>query len=417
MKIALISANVTKPGSGRSTVVPLALSLKRKGQDVYIIDVSAGFSSETINHATNIPIIKVGPWSGVSRHPTASLNFVRDKIRHRRTLPWMTALELRRILDKLSVDVVYVFSNYNVLPLLLGGPSKNAVFVINLIGFGISADRGGQENTFWLQQEIFARPLWDVHVCATDFEYNGYRQIYDKFLLSPKKLMVLPHSYDEQVFYSGEAKQRKVKQIVYPVAVYPRKNIEMLIEISAELNEVIPVNVIITGPIIDQRYYKYLKELAEKLKMSSRIAFGKGELSSKGLGDLLRETDLIVFPSFQETFGIGIAEGLACGTPVLVPDDIPALGQFRQLPGINFSRRDVSAFVKQAISILGNPAWDREEISLAVKTMFSNDAVANNFLKACYRAINVKQSIASLDWESFYLDKPFGDRLFSERDK
>ena len=409
MRFGLVSGNIHFAGSGRSNVIPLAKALNKAGHEVYLIDVSPGFSSHTIDSETSFHIFKVGPFSTLLRQPWLLGKYTKTK-----RLPWMTAYELNRVLHKLPIDVVYVFSNVHVLPVLLRAPLERAIIVINLIGFGISPDRGGPENTFRFQSEIFSRPMWEIQACATEFEYKAYKRVYEELLLDPRKLQFMPHSYDDSLFFPDDGVVRDRKQIVYPVAVYPRKNIEMLLEVTAKLANITPIDVIITGPIVDQNYFNYLQDRCIELGISQSVSFFKGRLNSGQLADLLRGTDLVLFPSFQETFGIGIVESLACGVPVLLPNDIPALRQFNSLKGVHIVDRVVDSFVEVARNLLGAPLFHNEKVAVAdeVRQQFSNTIVARNLVIACREAIAVRQKLRDLNWEGLYDDQPFVESMF-----
>jgi glycosyltransferase involved in cell wall biosynthesis len=67
-----------------------------------------------------------------------------------------------------------------------------------------------------------------------------------------------------------------------------------------------------------------LKELAEKLGIASRVHF-LGARSD--IPQLLAQTDLLLFPSKWEGFGIALAEAAAAGVPLLA-SDLPALRDF-----------------------------------------------------------------------------------------
>ena len=414
MRFALVSGNVMVPGSGRSIVIPIAKALKELNHEVYLVDVSSTTSKKLIDSDTGLPVFRVGPWSSVVRHPLLSMNYLSG----RNILPWMTAYELGRIINTLAVDVIYVLSNFNVLPILMRAPFKDTVLIINLIGFGIAPNRGGKDNTFWIQSEIFSRPLWDIHACATDVEYQAYSKVYNDLLVDSKKLRLIPHSYDSSAFFtSNEKVKTDRKLIVYPVAVYPRKNVEFLLAVSAKLLRTMPVDIVITGPIVDASYYNFLTKLASDLEIVDSVSFLKGQLTSEQLGELFRRTDLVVFPSFQETFGIGIIESLACGVPILLPNDIPALKPFFTLKGVQSADRNIDSFFTMAVNILQSPANERRAIATEVRQRFSNTAVAQQIISASYDAFHVHNKRANLQWEKLYQDKEFSHSIFRGKAK
>ena len=409
MRFGLISGNITTHGSGRSNVVPLAKALQQAGHEVFLIDIGSGLSGYSID--SGLTIIKVGLLSALIRHPLIGIAYLKRKTQ----LPLLTSLTLKSVITRLALDVVYAFSNFSALPILMTAPIKDTVLIINLIGFGISLGRGGKVDTFWIQSEIFSRPLWDVHICATNFENRAYKDIYDQFGINASKLNVLPHSYDTSMFYPPEHFiLREVKQISYPVAVYPRKNIEMLLEVSARLEKIIPIHVTITGPIIDNSYYKYLLDLRDKLRLQGIVSFLQGSLSTAQLGDLLRRSDLVFFPSFQETFGIGIIESLACGVPVLLPNDIPALQDFLGMSGVSFCQRSVEDAVEAATAILRKRNMNPTYVSSEIFNRYSNHKIAERLILASQKAIEIRRAMSDFNWEQLYHCNSYAELMFSK---
>lgn len=409
MRFGLISENIMSPGSGKSIVVPLAKALQKAGHEVFLIEMGSGLSGYSTD--SGLTIIKVGLLSALIRHPLIGIAYLKRKNR----LPLLTSYALKDVINRLSLDVVYAFANFCALPILMTAPIKDTILIINLIGFGISVSRGGTSDTFWIQSEILLRPLWDIHICATEFENSAYKEVYGQFEIDSRKLKVLPHSYDASMFYPPEHFiLREVKQISYPVAVYPRKNIEMLLEVSSKLERIMPIHVTITGPIIDRTYYKYLLNLRDKLRLQESVSFLQGSLSTAQLGELLRITDLVFFPSFQETFGIGIIESLACGVPVLLPNDIPALQEFLGLNGVNFFERSIEAVVEAATTILTNPSINSVCVGSEIFKRYSNHKVAERLILASQEAIEIHRVRSDFDWEQLYNNSSYAEQMFSK---
>ena len=228
---------------------------------------------------------------------------------------------------------------------------------------------------------------------------------------------MLPHSYDSEFFFP-ETKfiSNDVKQLTYPVAVYPRKNIEMLLEVAARLGGKMPIHVTVTGPIIDKSYYSYLLNLCGTLGLTDRVSFLDGRLTTPQLGQLLRKTDLVFYPSFQETFGIGIIETLACGVPVLLPKDIPALNQFLGLDGVWFTERSIEASVETATKILETSgSGHRTLIARGVHDEYSNVEVARRILLTVKEAFEIRKLRETLNWEALYENTSYDQMMFSKR--
>jgi glycosyltransferase involved in cell wall biosynthesis len=59
-----------------------------------------------------------------------------------------------------------------------------------------------------------------------------------------------------------------------------------------------------------------LRQQAKALGITERVRFA-GQLSHAGVAELLRESDIFVMPSREESFGVAAAEASACGLPVV----------------------------------------------------------------------------------------------------
>lgn len=61
--------------------------------------------------------------------------------------------------------------------------------------------------------------------------------------------------------------------------------------------------------------------IAAKLRGLAKIV---APVKAEALADLMRQSDLLILPSRIESFGLVVAEALACGTPVLISDQVGA---------------------------------------------------------------------------------------------
>jgi len=117
----------------------------------------------------------------------------------------------------------------------------------------------------------------------------------------------------------------------YPTRIVRRKNIELAIRITKAINvEGKKVSLIITSPPDPHnedslRYYQSLKNLAEELGVGDKVIFlyeykdeqGKGiRVDDQLLRDLYLLSDLLLFPTSSEGFGIPILEAGICNLPV-----------------------------------------------------------------------------------------------------
>jgi glycosyltransferase involved in cell wall biosynthesis len=87
-----------------------------------------------------------------------------------------------------------------------------------------------------------------------------------------------------------------------------------------------------------------------------------GPLGKRALVDLYRQSTLMVLPSLEDGFGLVVAEALACGTPVLITEQVGARDIVK--PGVNgyvVPTRDVEALA-QTMSNIHASASLREQL-------------------------------------------------------
>jgi glycosyltransferase involved in cell wall biosynthesis len=69
-------------------------------------------------------------------------------------------------------------------------------------------------------------------------------------------------------------------------------------------------------------YARSLRALADKLKLSDRVRF-EGHIAGDVKERYFAESDVLVMPSFGESFGMSVAEALAHGVPVIASKGTP----------------------------------------------------------------------------------------------
>ena len=112
--------------------------------------------------------------------------------------------------------------------------------------------------------------------------------------------------------------------MLLPTRIVKRKNLELAIKITKELNKRLKAVLIITGPpdphnIDSMRYYRSLKNLRDKSRMKKKVIFLYEERIKVGysmLRSLYLLCDMLLFPSTQEGFGIPLLESGLVNLPV-----------------------------------------------------------------------------------------------------
>jgi len=158
------------------------------------------------------------------------------------------------------------------------------------------------------------------------------------------RIAVIPNGVDVEKFYKLEKQtQEYVKKLdllqaspllLLPVRITPRKNIELALRALAVLRAHFhAASLIVTGPLgphnpANVKYFDHLRALRTELGLSGAAHF-LAELTDEYIPDTLisdfyKLADALLFPSFEEGFGIPILEAGFAGLPVFC-SDIPPL--------------------------------------------------------------------------------------------
>ena len=105
--------------------------------------------------------------------------------------------------------------------------------------------------------------------------------------------------------------------------IHPKKGVDLLIDAYAALSghrRILP-RLVIAGPCADSEYLRQLKQRAEISCPAGNVLW-PGMLEGDTKWGALRSAAAFVLPSHQENFGVAVVEALACGTPVLISNQV-----------------------------------------------------------------------------------------------
>lgn len=129
-----------------------------------------------------------------------------------------------------------------------------------------------------------------------------------------KKSYLIPHGLDQQ--FLDLRREYKVDitepiKIVSLSSLIPLKNIERVIYALEQIQTGFEYHIYGDGPERER-----LMEIATKMGIKSSIAF-KGQISYDMVPVVLGRYDILVMPSYPETFGRVFIEAMACGLPII----------------------------------------------------------------------------------------------------
>ncbi|HKQ03897.1 MAG TPA: glycosyltransferase [Blastocatellia bacterium] len=143
------------------------------------------------------------------------------------------------------------------------------------------------------------------------------------------KIEVIPNGievFDRIAAVNGH----KILRILFLGRLHPQKGIENLLEAYRRIDGCIamPLSLTIAGAG-DLKYTNHLKEEIRQSGLSEKVRMTGAVLGAEK-AETLRNTDVVIVPSYKENFAMVVAEALAYGVPVIASTGTP----WKRLPEI-----------------------------------------------------------------------------------
>jgi len=168
---------------------------------------------------------------------------------------------------------------------------------------------------FKVYNRVFGTYLFnkaDIIISPSDYEAEMLMESFD---LNKKNFLTIAPGVDESLFgISGSPKQKKDRSILFVGRIEKYKGLRYVIKameyISSKGDHRFVLNIVGTGPYMDK---------LQKIAANSNVEIvWHGRTSQEQLYKLYQDANLLVLLSSFETFGIVVAEALACSVPALV---------------------------------------------------------------------------------------------------
>jgi glycosyltransferase involved in cell wall biosynthesis len=164
-----------------------------------------------------------------------------------------------------------------------------------------------------------------VLVACSNEEYLNLKNMFPS-----KDIAIIPNGISEE-FYKHESKKDYFKNnkysgrknILFLSRIHPLKGLKRFLKVYADIDHKISKswNIIIAG--IDQDNHTVeLKEIVNDLNLCQNVYF-EGEKFNSDKVDIMSSANLFILPTYNENYGIVVAESLARGVPVLTTKGAP----------------------------------------------------------------------------------------------
>jgi glycosyltransferase involved in cell wall biosynthesis len=205
-------------------------------------------------------------------------------------------------------DIVHAH-NYHALPAFFASVAAKGRFIFSPYYHGGSGSNlrnlmlAGYK---WMGGLIFEKA--DKVLCLSRHEM---KLIQNTFHVKPSKLALIPSGLNLDEFKDINELKKDSKYILYAGRLESYKGIQFLIE-ALPMVDGYRLKIIGEG-----KYEKKLHEQAERLNVSDRIDWLK-YVERREYLSFLKSADVFVNLSVLESYGISVAEAVACGTPCIV---------------------------------------------------------------------------------------------------
>ncbi|MDC5697310.1 D-inositol-3-phosphate glycosyltransferase [Intrasporangium calvum] len=240
----------------------------------------------------------------------------------------------------------------------------------------------------------------DRLVANTEGEANELIDLYDA---PPRKVSVVPPGVDLTTFTPGSRAEARVELdlpvdgelLLFVGRIQPLKAPDMLLRVAAELLRREPERrrrltvAVLGGPSGTGLAHPHgLEDLAADLGITDVVRFVK-PVERAVLAQWYRAADLVLVPSYSESFGLVAIEAQACGTPV-VAADVGGLPTAVGDAGVLVAGHDPSAWTDAVQDLLRDPDRRSELGRRAVEhaSGFGWDATTDRLLAVYRQAIH-----------------------------
>lgn len=147
-------------------------------------------------------------------------------------------------------------------------------------------------------------------------------------------IRVFPLGVDCDFFSPLEIRRDKSEiSLLYVGRIIEWKRVHLAVEVLRSLyTRGIRSTLKVAGPVVSEPYFMSIRQLVREYKLEDQVDF-MGYQDHNKVRNLLQQSDMLLLPSENETFGMVIVESMACGVPVAGvtgghgPDEVIADGK------------------------------------------------------------------------------------------
>jgi glycosyltransferase involved in cell wall biosynthesis len=208
--------------------------------------------------------------------------------------------------------------------------------------------------------------------------------------VDPRKVSLIYEAVDHDIFKPGDRNAARAcvapfgitrPFVLFVSSLWRYKNADGLLRAWATIrHDLGGRQLVILGAERDQKYSAELHHLAAELGIADDVVFAGGVPNEETV-HFYRAADLLVYPSFNETFGLPILEAMACGCPV-VTSNLSSMPEIAGGAAILTDPHDPAAIARSILDGVGHDVARLRADGLRQAQKFTWEATAEATLNA-----------------------------------
>lgn len=321
-------------------------------------------------------------------------NFTVRNITENDSSSFWDEVNIPNILHDNEVEIYHVPQNGIGLP--LDKPCKMIITLHDIIPYRMPETVGPNYLKIFLKQIPQIIPLCDGIITVSKFSKED---IMREFNFPGDKIFVT-HLAPESIYKPRD--KRKSKQLIkdlygidgdfilYIGGFSPRKNIMGLIESFSKIFKSYKRNIKLVIAGKKGISYELYRQRTEQLSISENVIF-PGFIAMEHLPYLYSASELFVYPSFYEGFGLPPVEAMACGVPVIA-SNTTSIPEIIGDNAVSVNPSDIDALSEAMLNVLQDEALKEELITkglvraseltwkdTAMKTLNAYNVISNSW--------------------------------------
>jgi glycosyltransferase involved in cell wall biosynthesis len=265
------------------------------------------------------------------------------------------AANLKKEIERINPDIVHIDGAYIPYNYLISIICNEYPMLVTLHGFALEDLRYIKFRQIlsasinYVLERLIIPKISNISVCSVVLEQSIKR-------MTDERIFVIPNGFNFNLIKDIENVDKG--SIVHPSILYigrleKIKGIEILIRAIPEIKKKLPnIHAYIAGEGSEKNA---IKKLAKQLKIENCITL-LGFISGYEKYFYIKAVDLVVVPSYYESFGIALLEAMSCAKPIVASNagNIPNLIE-DGVSGILFEPGNYGDLAAKSIGVLAEP--------------------------------------------------------------